>query len=392
MSQYKDTLDKVRFSEKDKDTIYQTALSRAPKGFQWGLVYKPLVVMMAMITLFFAGRLLFSSLQRPDTFRPSTADPATAELPLTSEPSDDEKAYPWNETVIVDKLPVYKNESLWVDTAYQGGLSNMEMTDRVKMMAAEFGVAIDHPFEAGNWDGTVTFNDPSELKTAYNTIYYSGEELEFLITRSGLRTIYVMNDNLALAEDIVNKLLKPMSVANYSLGFMDPVVLKQADTASPEAQTSEEALEIIPSQLLAFEKGDTFQEQLYNYEADRLEMVQAEGVIAIQRYMPETTTVRLIQEYKVITLEEAKQQLAAGHYITGEYFPKPTLDQVTAVELHYDLNRESNYFIPYYVFEVTFPKTGGSDQMYYAVQAVEQAFNLEHPDYVRSKEAILPGR
>src|SRR5690606_7480009 len=60
----------------------------------------------------------------------------------------------------------------------------------------------------------------------------------------------------------------------------------------------------------------------------------------------------------------------------------PDVDKITRTRLAYLTNSDANYYIPYYEFEVSFPKGNNLyDQFIYHVQAVDEHFNQAYPDY-----------
>ncbi len=105
-----------------------------------------------------------------------------------------------------------------------------------------------------------------------------------------------------------------------------------------------------------YDAGGSYKEDIVNYNFNRVAFYcNDEGKLFLARvFQPDLS--HKVGDYPIITVEEAKELLAKGSYITTVPYELPGMDYVKKAELVYRNDREIEYFMPYYRFYVELPE------------------------------------
>ena len=104
-----------------------------------------------------------------------------------------------------------------------------------------------------------------------------------------------------------------------------------------------------------FDASGNETEQIINYNFNRVAFYcDDEGKLCLARvYQPDLSM--KVGDYPIIDLEQAKDLLAKGNYLTNVPYEMPGLEYVEKVELIYRTGEQEEYFMPYYRFYVELP-------------------------------------
>ena len=75
------------------------------------------------------------------------------------------------------------------------------------------------------------------------------------------------------------------------------------------------------------------------------------GSCELRLYRPELSDANTVGDYPLVTVDQARQRLAAGQHLSA-WEPFPGEDRVKRVDLQYLARQTDRYFMPYYVFWV----------------------------------------
>ena len=75
------------------------------------------------------------------------------------------------------------------------------------------------------------------------------------------------------------------------------------------------------------------------------------GSCELRLYRPELSDANTVGAYPLVTVDQARQRLAAGQHLSA-WEPFPGEDRVKRVDLQYLARQTDRYFMPYYVFWV----------------------------------------
>ena len=73
------------------------------------------------------------------------------------------------------------------------------------------------------------------------------------------------------------------------------------------------------------------------------------GSCELRLYRPELSDANTVGDYPLVTVDQARQRLAAGQHLSA-WEPFPGEDRVKRVDLQYLARQTDRYFMPYYVF------------------------------------------
>lgn len=137
--------------------------------------------------------------------------------------------------------------------------------------------------------------------------------------------------------------------------------------------------------LAFFDKGSTDEEDLINYNFNRVSfVVNEEGDLWIVRiWRPDLS--KKVGDYPIINVRQAKELLLNGKYITSVPYELPGESYIAKTELVYRTGETEQYYMPYYRFYVEIPKeegrAGEGMKTYgaYYVPAVESSYISNMP-------------
>ncbi len=300
---------------------------------------------------------------------------------------------PWNETMALSTLPVYKNPLSYNQNMIASGADFdkmraflIEIADRCGLDINTLTIADNAPDEKtrqqiiAKMDGNVPdgYFNPTALMI-------ETEDLEIEVDQSMTAKItfepaislpteyhfthYASYENIvAVADYLKNEYKDFIGIDNPHMDISggDYNIYLQQDY-----------------QISFFDSGDNDIDQLVNYNFNRVSFYcNDEGKLFLARiYQPDLSI--KVGDYPIISVETAKKLLADGKYITTVPYEMPGMEYVAKTELIYRTGTLEEYYMPYYCFYVELPnelrgetlKTYGT----YYVPAVESTYISNMP-------------
>ena len=133
--------------------------------------------------------------------------------------------------------------------------------------------------------------------------------------------------------------------------------------------------------LSGYDCGENLQEQIVSYNLKRMRFeLNDEGQLTGIMMMDNLASGKKIEEYPIITSEEAKLLLRRGKYVAGNT-EAPSLDDIERFSLIYLTGPQCNIFMPYYAFDVRIDEEDGliCYSTYY-VPAVREEYLSKMPE------------
>ncbi len=103
-----------------------------------------------------------------------------------------------------------------------------------------------------------------------------------------------------------------------------------------------------------FAKGKTLEERIVNYNFNRITFGGENGLGSIR--MHRTDLSEKMGDYPLITVDEARQILLEGRFLTISSVTEPAEENIRGVELRYKTGPYMEYYMPYYVFYIENPE------------------------------------
>lgn len=219
----------------------------------------------------------------------------------------------------------------------------------------------------------------------YPRVLIETEEVT-ISTDAELTTGVYYADGIALAEnelteDVLSSYDTAMQAAKVlkeeyggMFGFSDPQVHLTGGSCSSDGSRS--------YQIEMFEGGENDEQKLVNSCFNKVIFGIYEGKLSgFTIFGPDLS--RKAGDYPLISAEEAKNLLMAGHYITTVPYELPGEEAVQKAELVYRTGSLEKYFMPYYKFYVELAEEEEADGLkhygIYYVPAVEGRYLQEMP-------------
>lgn len=269
-------------------------------------------------------------------------------------PSTQEDGNPCEEDTEVEFLPVYEN------IAYAGEadekaipVSDAFLDKKLRAAAAEMNMTIDEikyerkekSDDTKPEDGTLqkafkatAYTDDGNITVTYNNF----TEIKFAQPKS-LPQDYKTADSEMDSEEAEQVTAYLLEQYGGLMEFSNPRV-------SVRIFYDEERK---PHWILSgYDGGENLQEQIVGYNLKRMRFeLNDEGQLIGIMMMDNLASGKKIEEYPIITAEEAKQLLKKGKYVAGNT-KLPSLDNIERSSLVYLTGPQCNIFMPYYAFDV----------------------------------------
>ncbi|MBQ7359784.1 MAG: hypothetical protein IJW63_06810 [Lachnospiraceae bacterium] len=254
---------------------------------------------------------------------------------------------PRSEDVEIEYLPVYKNP--WeLDNMFASPIRDVEAMEKELFRIAEMlGIdtdtaEIERDPGAGDADSHLTFT----IKT--DKVWIDVDEV-MQVTISFRETIEI--PGVEPSEDYHTKYEDYVIAAEFILEEYGELL----DMEDPQIEVRGGSRDIYADQswyIVIYEgAGETIEERLVNYFFNNVRFSLSYGKLSYI-HGDEVTKVEKIADYPIITLEEAKEKLAKGEYLTSVPYDMPGMEYVAGVELVYDTKILQDYYVPYYKFYV----------------------------------------
>lgn len=278
--------------------------------------------------------------------------------------SHSEDINPWNENSSISTLPVYKNLCYTYDGQKKSYYSEKDFMKKAEEIAALFGEKIT---------STEVYADDSNEKIVYNLIAQT-ENYQFSVSGGAVSVEF---KNTQGRTDI--SVLKE----KYPFLFEDKDVIGKYQSFSIDGEP-------FSPQYRKYTKGETAAEDIVNFNLKDIEFCYSEnGEIYFAWIHDYTACSEKLGDYPVISVDEAKEKLLSGQYLTsvdaGYYISSGKVEErfIEKVDLIYYTNNNQQLFMPYYRFYVLldlFPfETGNLPEDYehygyFYVPAVEEQY------------------
>lgn len=298
----------------------------------------------------------------------------TKKLPAESDSDSPEtQANPWTAESGVETLPVYSNQAYGTvvaledaangseqgETAMAKQVEPAELTDRVLMTAAAAGMDAD----------------PSDVTVTGEGAAADENEGHFVVrAETGQGTVQMSLDNEALIRfaesvELPEEYRIPADQRNednmeetaaWLLSEYSDLTGFESSRASAEAFWQEDGQKWIIS---GCEERDDVKSQIVSYNLKRVffqldEAGNLSGIL-LRDYM---ACSQEIEEYPIISQEEAEKLLEAGEYVTKCGYDMPGTEYIRRVSLVYLAGEHYNIFMPYYAFDVQLPEGTVGDE------------------------------
>ena len=289
---------------------------------------------------------------------------------------------PWHEGMELTTLPVFCNNS-YSAAGIPHGLTQEEMEERIQTAAQALGLEVT--YLEPEVEGSTGSDVPPGTVTRV-TGYAGGVEIE--AEANGTLTVDFdtkTHDGLSLPEeyrfeycDITDQ--EAEAVLDYLLDRYSALVnFRQPQRAIFRDRNIYGELGV---DYRAYDAAGDDAEDLLNYSFRQVDFApDGEGNLMLIRLYDGLACAEKIGDYPLISLEEARQALLAGQYVTTVPYDFPGEDHVYGGELVYQGGRTEQVFIPYYRFYADisreFPNwddTGLKNYGAYYVPAVEHQY------------------
>ncbi len=259
-------------------------------------------------------------------------------------------ANPWNESLQIDTLPVYRNA-----ITYDNGYDFFDPdADPDKMQTLLLEVADSLGLDTNN----VTIEQEFIVENGPPThLSINTEELDIEVDQS-LTVDVSFKTEVNLPEEYNFTIGAPYDdiadVAEYLKKQYDNYIVLN----NPQTNINGGDYDIRGRQLYDiefFEGSENIIEQIINYNFNRVEFGLVNNRLLLVRiFKPDLS--EKIGDYPIITPDEAYELLADGQYATSAPYELPGLKYVKKVELIYRTGQFENYYMPYYCFYAELPE------------------------------------
>lgn len=296
---------------------------------------------------------------------------------------------PWNDSISIDKLPVYKNQVTCDGAGVPlTGLTVDEMTAKVKQTAKVLGITIGE---------MVTIPTAQENENAQNqgAVVY---ETPYEVQASG--------DGIKIRVDALNVISvffeKPIKLPkDYSFTYHDTSYEQATNTLSYLIREYQGLLGFESPVFDLFGHYNIYGDRSFSYGVfenrgsiiERMESYAFNCATFSPNHDGELSVIHLyhadlsekVGEYPIITPAKARKLLLKGKYASSVPFEIPGEECVAKVELVYRNSRWEQYFMPYYRFYVELPEEQSENGLkhygIYYVPAVEEEYISNMPTY-----------
>lgn len=255
-------------------------------------------------------------------------------------------ANPWNESMELSILPVYKNPVTYDDQYHASGVDLDKMREFILEIAARFGLDTD----------TLTIEDTYNFPDSY-----------LIIETDGLK---IKVDQTMMAEISFNPAIS--LPAEYNFTFYAPY----EDVAAAAEYLKTEYKNIIGMDnpqvnihggdynyyaeqdyyINFFDSDGSDTAQIINYNFNKVFFYcDGEGTLFLARIFRPDLSVKT-GDYPIISPKEATVLLLNGNYFTSAPYEMPGSEYVRKVELIYRTGKFEEYYMPYYCFYVELPE------------------------------------
>lgn len=300
---------------------------------------------------------------------------------------------PWNETMELSTLPVYKNPLSYNENMIASGADFDKMHTFLIEIAGRLGldpntlIITDNAFDEKTRQQITEKMDGNVPNGYFNPTALMIETVDLTIEVDQTMTAKItFEPAISLPEEYhfthYASYENIVAVAGYLkneyksfIGIDNPCVDISGGDYNIYLQQG--------YQISFFDSSGTDIEQLVNYNFNRVSFYcDDEGKLFLARiYQPDLS--KKVGDYPIITVATARKLLADGKYITTVPYEMPGMEYVAKTELIYRAGTLEEYYMPYYRFYVELPNElrDGALKNYgtYYVPAVESTYISNMP-------------
>lgn len=273
---------------------------------------------------------------------------------------------PWNESLQIVTLPVYRNLA-----TFQNGILNGESKDEKEAKLVE----IAELFQISEENLVI-----EESETEESTLFFEYDNMrvsvgfDMMVTIS-YNPIQTIPDNLNFS--FYSNQEELLKVAQY-LKKLYPFLFEEKDMTVNITGGDYDFQMNQSFGLSFFEKKDSIEEQILDYNFRKIMFFGTEksGIWMIR--FEHTDLSEKIGDYPIKSMKEAKRELSKGKYFTTVPYEMPGLEYAEKVELIYKNLSVEEYLMPYYRFYIELPEEERENGMkcfgIYDVPAIENKY------------------
>jgi hypothetical protein len=273
---------------------------------------------------------------------------------------------PWNESLQIKTLPVYKNRA-----TFQNGILNGASKDEKEEKLVEVAELFQIPKE--NLIIKESETEESALFFEYDNMRVSvGFDMMVTLSYNPIQTI---PDNLNFS--FYSNQEELLKVAQY-LKKLYPFLFEEKDM-TVNITGGDYDFQINQSFGLSFfEKKGSIEEQILDYNFRKIMFFGTENSGIWMIRFEHTDLSEKIGDYPIKSMKDAKRELSKGKYFTTVPYEMPELEYVEKVELIYKNLSDEEYLMPYYRFYIELPEEERENGMkcfgIYDVPAIESEY------------------
>lgn len=289
-------------------------------------------------------------------------------------------ANPWDDSLKIDTLPVYRNP-LTYDKHYP---ASSQDADPDKMQELLLEVADKLGIDTANATIEPTFFYDNglppydlEIKTDELTVEVDQTLTAYVSFKPAIPFPEEYNYTYDASYDEITAAAKYLKTK-----FSNLIILNNPQTNITGGDYDFDGRQTYNVEF--FEGSENIIEQIVNYNFNRVEFYCYNNEISgLRIYKPDLS--EKVGDYPIITVDEAYKLLADGQYASSSPYELPGLKYVKKVELIYLTDQYESYYMPYYRFYVELPEEhrahGLTTYGAYYVPAVVGSYITNMPTY-----------
>ena len=257
-------------------------------------------------------------------------------------PFDIVNGNPWDETVSISSLPVFRNQLSYNEQHMVSGYSLDDMkekfydiADRLNLPSGSFQIQIDRtPYsaviQAETDDYQIAVYENMDAKIILNAPPALPESLRFL-------SLHSYEENMAVAEYL-------LSTYADLIDMQDPQIAVSGGYCRSDGTKQ--------YWISFFDKGKTIKESMLNYNFHTIDFYVIDGQLKHITFHHSSFSSE-VGDYPIISVDEAEKLLRNGNYIA--FFPPQLIKEnfsIVKCDLIYRMEVIDTYFVPYYCFYI----------------------------------------
>lgn len=264
---------------------------------------------------------------------------------------------PWNPSVKIEKLPVYRNLLLDTKKGYTPlGVERKALLSELKNLESKLGIQTKN-IEFESYDSNAPAN-----KANYLTARYNDAQLEVEINANGTKRLLY---DKKIIPDEYNFFANTLSQhdAEKSLDYLAEKYAFLTGFKNPKKATfgNYNIYVEFSREYHLYDEGKNVAESIVNYNLKRASFSpstdEPSTYISLDDY---TKSLELVGNYPIVSLQKASKLLRQGKYVSSVPYPITSKSEIAAIDIHYVPVPYIEYWIPFYCFYVKLPLDTGN--------------------------------